>query len=463
MKEVFRTGLSFELNHFIDIREEVASMIASETIFNCFYRQPFKYGQQISSMLSMFPRSETIYTNLSIMANSYKYAMWFAMIGHYPGRELLLQLLNNVQFLLDKRNFENGIVYLYFQADVFLTHATGTTIASSNIIDRCFKAISNINWEKYFAISLKGQPKDKLRSNEIDFPTTSPVTQLPLDYSQFYYALAQLGLYSKHSFTTEELFSITFKKYYFFVIRQPVLTFGYDSLMQFFIFHDLTGIGSNFDDFWPFEIVRNTVNETLNQSSDGLKSAIEQAIDRSVSRQRWYIHKRLFYDPFHCLQNGDDYKTIYKAKDAENLDESIHVKKPDVRPAMAIKDGKIDSEDFLLEFVDTKEFTRVFHPSMFQQEFQEALKAQEIAFEKNVFIWPYLFDFVIDSGEKKWFIDVEDEYKKYWNFPIYYPEERAKEKFCEKEKMAFKRVSSAEFLRNRLRLKDWLATLEVKN
>lgn len=460
INEVFRTGLSFEILQFIDCRDDFAIAITSETIFNFFFRQPFKYGQQISAMLSMMPRTETLYTSFLIGISSFRFALWFPMMGHYPGHELAMTYLKNSHMLQEKRNFDTAITYLYFQVDVFMSQVLGMTIDSFGSIDRCLKVLTTTNWEKYFGIKQKSQQKEKVRFKDVELPSTTLVSQLPLDYSHFYYVLAQLGLHSKKQFSIEDMFSMVFFQLYHMVVKQPVLAFSYDSLTQFFIFYDLMGSGMYLTDFWHFDAVRTTVNAVLNQPSEKLKLMIEETLRQSETRQRYYIHKRTYFDPFHCLSNGDDYKTIYTATEAKDYDEDIHVRKPIVRPAMTITEGKINTEDFLMEFVDTREFTRVFHPSVFQKEFEEALKAQGIAFEKNVFVWPYLFDFAIEVGEKKLFIDVEDEYKKYWNVAIYYPEERAKEMFCEKERRGFKRVSSAEFLRNRLMLKEWLATLE---
>lgn len=97
---------------------------------------------------------------------------------------------------------------------------------------------------------------------------------------------------------------------------------------------------------------------------------------------------------------------------------------------LLFEEHKFDVPNFLVNFTQSREFCQIFQPSAAKRLLESQLKDQRLTYGMSHWEFPVLFDAVVYMGRRTVFVDVEDEYKRYYNVPLSYPEERLKREVC---------------------------------
>lgn len=119
-----------------------------------------------------------------------------------------------------------------------------------------------------------------------------------------------------------------------------------------------------------------------------------------------------------------------------------------------VGDGDFDPACLVPEMVQTREFSIKFHPSSFRQMVHEQMVQEKLAFNDGHWQFPCFFDFRVVLNFRYVYVDVEDEYRTYFNFPLRYPQERLKKKLVLKRQTQHLTITREEFMNRKSTLQN---------
>lgn len=228
------------------------------------------------------------------------------------------------------------------------------------------------------------------------------------------------------------------------------IRFTYNGLSNILLFTSLMQKKKNVE-IKAFKSIQDVINNCLNAECANLEIEIDQAVQRSQ-----FSLTRL---PGSSVSRHGHEKWTLNPSENEQALKYLLRESVDFKEGLSIETENFSLDDFLCEFVDSRQFAMKFFPTEIRNEMENWLKKENFTFKKSHFDFPYFFDFSIEEKGRKIYLDVVDQNKSYFNFPdIPYFEERCKDLYCKVNRIPFIRVSLRDVLNNQNYIRSQIDT-----
>ena len=518
LDEVYRAERPFEISSLESPNANMTFDRTSTVISSNFLMPPFKYGARISALMTFRPASwfnlfEIRFTD----KNTKKMSSFFRRVGHFPISELLMKrekiILEVVPY--NSINFVAKLIipYMFFNFFEFRSKYLGES--DSNIAFGKAKIVQQalaFDWvEAILQTELPRQEKQtkKTPSDLLHILTTDlPSQNSCIFHVLLFLAIEGLGIPS-HASNSLRVIDQTVRE----LCKRPKLAFTYETLVSFFGVYELA-IRKQHPELWHFKRVQTEINARLNSPAfrqEDIEDALSRNMGRLVYSKDRMQRKDSFAVPIEAMINNpcvdEELSELIEASPAQPATQfdsfvpespidrplgkqsekdiveevpedsvrgrllshifpvstaigevtSTHLKeKVDYAQTLVIDNSKFNMDDLLIELTSTREFCQIFHPSSFKQLVEAQLKKENLSHIPNFWIFPVMFDFIVQIGDKTIHLDVDDEYKRFYNFPVLYVEERLKKLMAREREIEHIVMTKEEFLMHKGGLEEWL-------
>ena len=438
LKEQIIEGNILEFAKLLDIKEEQAVNINLEINYNQIFEQGFLKGQEIALVLSLMKPERQVFRSINRNALKLGHFMFFRRFGYFP----LLEVLMPTTHIIIGENAPH-LMHVELLVGVMLFNFHSFDFQSNHFFNQ-FETLKNYHLEnlRKFEYVFSYEKLSDLESVE-----NSENPPQNLDFICCYLAVLvteDFEFIQKNPQNKKKLAEIFAE-----LSRKSVLYLCYDSfclyLMAYLIFQfPLTKKK-------PFFIpVLNKLNLFFNQDSAKLMQNINDVLSENITRQ---IRKHSAQFP--VIEIKTEFRIIdreytkngQEPANYDHFDKTQINRNPEKSDWLAYKNGDVNMFDFVTEFVDSRHFAMIFHPSKLKQELEIYLTQFNFEFSKDHFDFPFHFDFLVKTANGEFYLDVEDEYKFYFNQPnIAYFEEKMKVLYCKNAEINHFTIDNASLL-----------------